>query len=293
MDLLIYILVYPLIWLISILPFRILYIISDFLFLIIYYIIGYRKKIVLSNLKIAFPNKTKKEILSIRRKFYHHFVDIFLELIKSFTISEKEISKRYKFINIELFNELHKNGGSVAIVGAHYANWEWIICIGNVVKYKAYGVYKKVSNKYFNTTILKTRGTFGLALKQTSKIIKEIEINNKAENQAIYGLLSDQSPQLKKTHYWREFFGVKLPIHTGAEMLAKKFDLDLVFMDTKKIKRGFYETTFELITDDAKKYANYELTDIFLDKVEKQVKAEPAYYLWTHKRFKHMDKAPK
>ncbi len=293
MDLLIYILVYPLIWLISILPFRILYIISDFLFLIIYYIIGYRKKIVLSNLKIAFPNKTKKEILSIRRKFYHHFVDIFLELIKSFTISEKEISKRYKFINIELFNELHKNGGSVAIVGAHYANWEWIICIGKVVKYKAYGVYKKVSNKYFNTTILKTRGTFGLALKQTSKIIKEIEINNKAENQAIYGLLSDQSPQLKKTHYWREFFGVKLPIHTGAEMLAKKFDLDLVFMDTKKIKRGFYETTFELITDDAKKYANYELTDIFLDKVEKQVKAEPAYYLWTHKRFKHMDKAPK
>ncbi len=293
MDLLIYILVYPLIWLISILPFRILYIISDFLFLIIYYIIGYRKKIVLSNLKIAFPNKTKKEILSIRRKFYHHFVDIFLELIKSFTISEKEISKRYKFINIELFNELHKNGGSVAIVGAHYANWEWMLCIGKVVKYKAYGVYKKVSNKYFNTTILKTRGTFGLALKQTSKIIKEIEINNKAENQAIYGLLSDQSPQLKKTHYWREFFGVKLPIHTGAEMLAKKFDLDLVFMDTKKIKRGFYETTFELITDDAKKYANYELTDIFLDKVEKQVKAEPAYYLWTHKRFKHMDKAPK
>lgn len=293
MDLLIYILVYPLIWLISILPFRILYIISDFLFLIVYYIIGYRKKIVLSNLKIVFPNKTKKELLSIRRKFYHHFVDIFLELIKSFTISEKEISKRYKFKNIELFDELHKNGGSLAIVGAHYANWEWIICLDKVVKYKTYGVYKKVSNKYFNTTILKSRGKFGLVLKQTSKIIKEIEINKKAGNQAIYGLLSDQSPQLKKTHYWNEFFGVKLPIHTGAEMLAKKYDLDLVFMNTKKIKRGFYKTSFELITDDAKKYANYELTDIFLDKVEKQVKAEPAYYFWTHKRFKHRDKAPK
>lgn len=292
MDLIIFILVYPLIWLLSILPFRVLYFISDILFLILFYIIGYRKKVVLDNLKTAFPNKTEKELLVIRRKFYRHFVDIFMEMIKSFTISEKEISKRYKFKNLELLDELYKNGKSLILVGAHYANWEWIMYLNKVVKYQGCAAYTRVNNKYFNNAILKSRGKFGVTLKQTSKIIREIEANDKAKKQIMYGLLSDQSPQLKKTHYWSEFFGVNVPIHTGAEMLTKKYNMDFAFMDTKKIKRGYYETTFELITDDAKKYADYELTDIFLDKVEKQVKTEPAYYFWTHKRFKHKDKAP-
>lgn len=293
MDFIVYILVYPLIWLTSILPFRILYIISDFLYLIVYYVIGYRKKVVLSNLKIALPDKTEKELLVIRKKFYHHFVDIFMEMIKSFTISEKEINRRYKYTNLELLNNLYENGKSVAIVGGHYANWEWVLNLNSFVKYNCVGAYTRVSNKYLNNQILKSRGKFGVQLVPTSKTIPVLIENHKNKVQSLYGLLSDQSPQLKKTFYWGEFFGVKVPIHTGAEMLAKKYDMNIIFINVKKVKRGFYETTFSLITDNAKKYANYELTDIFIDLIEKQIQAEPAYYFWTHKRFKHKDKAPK
>ena len=129
--------------------------------------------------------------------------------------------------------------------------------------------------------------------KPTSFIISEIDKNSKENIQSLYGLLSDQSPQLKKTFYWNDFLGVKVPIHTGAEMLAKKYDLNIVFMQVKKVKRGYYETTFSLIANDANKYSDYELTDIFLEKVEKQIKEQPEFYFWTHKRFKHKDKAPK
>ncbi|MDV7188018.1 lipid A biosynthesis acyltransferase [Lutibacter sp. TH_r2] len=293
MDLIIYILVYPLIWIISILPFRILYLFSDFLYVIVYYLVGYRKKVVLDNLKLAFPEKEEKELLLIRKKFYHHFVDVFMEMIKSFTISEKQIYKRYKYTNVDFLNELYNNGKSSILVGAHYANWEWIMCLNQLVKYKGVAAYTKVNNVYLNNAILKSRGKFGVLLKQTSKIIKEMDYNHTNNIQAMYGLLSDQSPQLKKTHYWGQFFGVKnLPIHTGAEMLAKKYDMNFLYMNVEKIKRGYYEITFELITENAKKYANYELTDIFLNKVEKQVNTKPAYYFWTHKRFKHKDKAP-
>ena len=292
MNLIIYILVFPLIWLISILPFRLLYLFSDFLYVLLYYVIGYRKEVVFNNLKLSFPDKSDDELKAIRKKFYHHFVDVFMEMIKSFTISEKEMSKRYQFPNLEVFHDLYKNGKSTILVGAHYANWEWIMCLNNQVSYKGYAAYTKISNKYFNNSILKSRSKFGVNLITTSKVVKEVEANCKNNVQAMYGLLSDQSPQLKKTYYWSNFFGVKVPIHTGAEMLTKKYDMNLVFMKTKKIKRGFYETSFEVITDEPKKYADYKLTDIFLDKVEKQVKNDPAYYFWTHKRFKHKNKAP-
>ena len=290
MQLIIYILVYPIIWLISILPFRMLYMLSDVIAFLLYYIIGYRKKVVYNNLKMAFPEKSDKELKSIRRKFYRHFTDIFMELIKSFTISKKTLNKHYTHTNIEIFDELYKNGKSNILTGAHYANWEWIISMNSFIDYKGYAAYTKIGNKYFNAKMLKSREKFGVHFVQTSKIVSKIESDKKENIQAMYGLLSDQSPQLKKTHYWSEFFGVFVPIHTGTEMLAKKYDMNIVYMVTKKVKRGYYETTFTLLSDDVQKYPDYELTDIFLRKTEEHIREAPQYYFWTHNRFKHKDK---
>lgn len=290
MQLIIYILVYPIIWLISILPFRLLYLLSDGISFIFYYIVGYRKEIVLNNLKIAFPNKSIKELKQVRRKFYRHFVDIFMEMIKSFSISKKTLDKHYKYTNIELFENLYKNGKSTILVGSHYGNWEWIISMNSFVKYKGYAVYAKIRNPYFNAKTLKSREKFGVHFIQTSNTVSEIEKNAKNNVQAMYGFLSDQSPMLAKTHYWGNFFDVKVPIHTGAEMIAKRFDMNVVFLETRKIKRGYYETTFKLITETPKEYKNYELTDIFLRKTEALIKSAPQFYFWTHNRFKHKDK---
>lgn len=290
MNLLVYYLVYPLIWLISILPFRALYLISDIFYVLIYYAIGYRKKVVLCNLQIAFPEKSEKELLKIRKKFYHHFVDIFMEMIKTFTISKKELDKHYTYKNIELIRELKKDGKSVILISAHYANWEWIVGMNSFINYNAYAAFTKVGNPYFNNKIKKTREKFGVTLKQSSKITATMLHNYKNNIQSIYGLLSDQSPQLKKDTYWSNFLNVKVPIHTGGEVLAKKYDMNIVFLDTQKIKRGYYETTLSIITDNAKKHPNFELTEIYLRKIEAQIKLRPEFYFWTHKRFKHKGK---
>lgn len=288
-----FIFIYPSIWLISKLPFKVLYFISDCLYILVYHIVGYRKNVVFENLNIVFPNKTIAEKTKIAKAFYHHFVDILMEMLKSFSITEKEINERYKYSNIEVLNDLYKDGKSAILVGAHYANWEWILNICAFTPFKPVAAYTKINNPYFEKTILKSRGKFGVHLRQTSQTITEIEYNQKNNIQAIYGLLSDQSPRLKRTYYWNKFFDVKVPIHTGSEMLAKKYDMNVVFMDTKKIKRGYYETSFTVLTNDARKYKDYDLTDEFLEMVEKQVRNEPKYYFWTHKRFKHRDKAPK
>jgi len=293
MQFLVFILTYPFIWLISKLPMRILYVFSDFFFILIYYVFGYRKKIVFQNIHLAFPEKPKEEVNTIAKKFFKHFTDIFMESVKAFSISEKEILKRYRYKNPEVVDQIAKKGQSIALVGAHLANWEWSINLPLVVQINVFGAYTKLANPYFEKVVKNSRSKFGVVGSPTNKFIKKIQQNFKNNIQGLYILLSDQSPQVHKTHYWAPFFGVTVPVHTGAEMLAKKYNMAVVNYVAKKVKRGYYEVIFELITDTPKDFKDYQITDKYLAITERNIKAQPELYLWSHRRFKHKDKAPK
>ena len=275
------------------LPMRILYIKSDFLYLLMYYVIGYRKKVVLENLKLSFHEKSDKELKKISKKFFKHLTDLIMESIKSFTISKKQISKRYTYKNTEMVNKYVQQGKNIALVGAHQANWEWSISLPLVLNIDLYGAYTKLNNKYFEKWVRNSREKFGVIGYKTSDTVRGMQKNFNNKKQGAYILLSDQSPQPHKTYYWRDFFGIKVPIHTGAEMLSKKFDLVVINYVTRKVKRGYYETDFQLITDSTKEFKDYQITDKYTELTEKNIRLQPEFYLWSHKRFKHRDKVPK
>ncbi len=292
MAFLAFVLTYPIIWVISRFPMRVLYILSDLFYFLFYYVIGYRKKVVFNNLKMAFPEKSDAELKCISKKFFKHFTDVFMESMKAFSISEKQISKRYTYKNPEVIDTIAKQGKNIALVGAHQANWEWSYSIPLVLKsgITCFGAYTKLQNKYFEKVVRTSREKFGFIGYKTSEITRGIKENIANKKQGLYLLLSDQSPQVHKTHYWAEFMGVKVPIHTGAEMLSKKFDLAVVNYTVKKIKRGYFEVVFELITDTPKDFEDYQITDKYLKITEDAIRDQPEFYLWSHKRFKHKDK---
>lgn len=292
MQFLVYILVYPLIWLISILPFRLLYAFSDGLYFIIYKIVGYRKKVVQDNLRMVFPEKPETEITDITEKFYHHFCDMMVEAIKSLTISEAEIKKRFKFTNVELLTELGEQNRSIILVCGHYGSWEWVFILQKYLKHKGYAVYSRLGNKYFDRLVKRIRAKHNSTLITTQETIPTLTRSKIEGELTINGLVSDQSPMITRAFHWNEFMGIKVPIHTGAEMLAKRLDMSVVFFRVKRLKRGYYETTFELLALDPNEFPNYEISDIFTKKVEKQIREAPEYYLWTHRRWKHRDKVP-
>lgn len=290
MQFFVFAITYPIIWLLSRLPMRILYIKSDFLFLLIYYVIGYRKKTVLENLKIAFPEKSTKERKRISKHFYKHFTDLFIETIKAVSISKKESLKRYKYKNPELVNKFIKEGKSIAFVSAHQANWEWSVNSPLVLDCNVNGAYTSIGNKYFDKIVKKSRERFGFVCYESSKSVKAIHRNFVNNIQGIYLLISDQSPQLHKTIYWRTFLGVKVPVHVGAETLAKRFNLVVINCHTRKIKRGYYETEFQIITKNPKDFKNYKITDKYIELTEKIIAEQPEFYLWSHNRFKHRNR---
>jgi len=290
MQLFLYLLFYPILWLISILPFPIFYLFSDFIRLIVYNVIGYRKKVVRENLALALPHLSNKERLEIEKKFYKHLCDLFLEMIKTLSISQKELEKRFTFSNMEVYHELEKKNKSIALLCAHYASYEWVVSMNFHIKYKGFGIYKKLANPYFDDLVKKIRSKYKAELITTKETIPTIAGNYRRGILSLYGFASDQSPKPDAAFHWNSFMGHVVPVHTGAEMLAKRFDMNVIFLKTKKLKRGYYQASFEVLSEDMKNVPNYEITDQFLKLVENQILEAPEYYLWTHKRWKHIKK---
>ncbi|WP_289041771.1 lysophospholipid acyltransferase family protein [uncultured Zobellia sp.] len=291
MQLLVFILVYPLLWIISILPYRLFYGFSDFVFFWVYRVVGYRKNVVQQNLELVFPDKTESEIKDIQKKFYHHMCDMFLEMVKTMSLSKAAVKKRYDVQNIEVLQEIEKEK-SILVVCSHYANWEWNVSMNNYVNSKGYAVYQKISNTYFDRWVKKVRARWNTTLITKEETAKTVLVNYKNNVKGIFGMVSDQSPQRSRAHYWTEFMGVKVPVINGAETLARKMDLAVVFLKVSKVKRGYYKAELIPITTAGASTEKNEITDTFLRLAEQQIKEQPEYYLWTHRRWKHRNSVP-
>ena len=287
MQRLIFLLSYPLIYLIASIPFSALYPLSNFLSFILYYVIGYRKKIVRNNLKIAFPKKTQHEIKEIERKFFLHFTDVTLEAFKSLKMSKKEMIKRFTYKNIEVLKKFEKKKQSVIIIMGHYSSWEWMLSLGYFFEIKGYGIYTPIMNKFINELVKKIRKKHKSYLISRYSAMETMREKKKNGEIAMYGFASDQSPRPKSNSYWRSFLGVKVPVFVGAEIMSKELDLAIVYARVNRQKRGFYQAEFEILTEKANTTKEYEITDKFINLLEEDIKRDPSQYLWTHNRFKH------
>ena len=283
----------PLLIFISYLPFRLLYFISDIFYYFLYYIIRFRRKIVRNNLELSKIALNKKDLIIIEKKFYRHLTDVFFETFKFYSISPDEMKKRFYIENPELFYEFEKKNKSVMFMTSHYGGFEWFLSITYHVPQLPFAVYTPLSNKSLESLIKKFR------LRHGSKLISRYEAGAYIKKQLkenklfLYGMAADQSAQIRSITYWKEFLGIKVPVFTGSERIAKQHNIPVVFGKVVKISRGYYKVVVELISEFPNDYENYKITDIYLEKLEKQIREVPEYYYWTHNRFKHKDKAPK
>lgn len=287
MNALIYYLAFPFLFIISRLPFPILYLFSDGICFLVYRVIGYRKSVVRSNIKLAFPALERKELLQIERQFYRHLCDLFLEIIKSMGMSKEEMIKRFKVHNIEELTQFEAQNRSVFLMCGHYASWEWMMSLGYHMQHKGYGIYTPIRNPYFDRLIKRIRSrhdAYMIPQKKATLIIKKME---EANERGVFGFASDQSPRPKPLTYWRPFLGIEVPVYTGAERLARELNIPVVYGKINRKRRGYYEVTFKCITDAPNSLSPNAITDTFTELLEKQIKEDPIQYFWTHKRFKH------
>ena len=274
----------------SILPMPVLYLFSDILYFFVYHVGRYRRKVVRTNLINSFPDKTEKEIKNIECRFYHFFADYFVETIKIANIRQKELAKHAIIKNPEVIFDLIDKGHSCFILTAgHYGNWELFSASGLYFQGRASldHVYRPLKNKAFDKLFIYLRTRFnspGIKKDEVARTIVDLKRNKSND---IVTLVADQTPSKKYLEYWATFLNQDSAILLGPEKLAKKFDIPILFADMIRVKRGYYTVDLKLITDNPKDTPDYFITDEFVRLMNACIMRDPAFWLWTHKRWKH------
>ncbi|MCD8739862.1 lysophospholipid acyltransferase family protein [Mucilaginibacter roseus] len=272
-------------YLVSLLPFWFLYLIADVLFVVIYSVTGYRRKVVQQNLRNAFPEKSDEERSKIERDFFRYFADLIVEIIKGITLSERQIVKRIKVLNVELINSYFEQGRSVIGAVGHYGNWEMsALGLGIITDRPRLIVYKPLSNKIFERFFIHVRSRFGatlVAMKNTLRKMSDIR-----RQISITVLVADQTPVQHEAQYFTTFLNQPTAVFLGIEKLAKMMDAVVVFCDIKRVKRGYYTCTFVPLAENPKQTAEYEVTELHVKYLENMIRQQPQYWLWTHRRWK-------
>lgn len=282
--------VYVLFYTLSLLPFRILYGMADIGYVLLYYITRYRRGVVRKNLVTAFPEKSIDDIKTIERKFYHWFCDYFLEAIKLLSISEKELRRRFTIINSEEVEQCFQEGQDVAAILGHYCNWEWLSCVGmNLPPERETGlIYHPLRNKTFDYLFRKLRSHEQNSHVIPKKDILRYVVTKKREGvRNICGYISDQGPKWTNIHLWLPFLNHEYtPVFTGGERIMRKMNNAVFYVEMSRPKRGYYTATYKLITREPNTLPADDITRRFFCLLEETIRQEPAFYLWSHNRWK-------
>ena len=278
---------YGICWLLTLLPLGCLYVISDLFFVLVCYVVRYRRKVVMENLRNSFPEKTDKERRLIARKFYRFLCDLFIETIKVMNIDTPQIRRRFKYNNPEILHELYKKGKHILFVTGHYGNWEWLATLEKTTPYHHATLYQPLQNKLFDRFLFELRSKWGSDVIPANNAVREI-VKYKKENR-LTGLLflSDQSPHYGAALHWAPFLNQDTPIYVGIEKLARRYDTAVVYLEALRVKRGYYEVGVVLVAENAAETAEMEITNKHVQLLEETIRRKPEYWLWSHRRWKH------
>ena len=259
-------------------------------YLLMYHVWRYRRKVVRENLEKSFPEKTEAERLQIERKFYRYLSDYMLEDLKLLHMSAEDLCQRMIYKNTEQYLELTEKYGGIIVMIPHYANYEWLIGMGSVMKPGdvPVQVYKPLKDKYLNELFKQIRSRFGgYNIPKHSTAREIIKLKREGKNMVV-GLITDQWPSGDR--YWTTFMGQETAFLNGAERIAKIMNFPVFYCELTKTRRGYCEAEFKLMTEAPKETVEGEITDMFAHELEQTIRREPAYWLWSHKRWKFTKK---
>lgn len=272
----------------SLLPLRVHYVISDLLFWLLYAVIGYRRKVVYSNISASFPEKSEEELRKIERGFYHFFCDYMVESVKLMTITPENLKKRMVFKGTEIVDEIVESGQSCALYLGHLCNWEWVSSLPLWLSPKVHcgQIYHPLENKDFDRLFLRSRQRMGAECIAMADTLRKILEYRKAGQPIIVGYISDQVPFWTSIHHWVNFLNHDTPVLTGTERIVRKVNHAVLFLDIHRVRRGYYEAEIKLITREPQKMGEYEITDTYFKMLEQSIRKAPEFWLWSHNRWK-------
>ncbi len=293
-----YRLMYGACWLVGLLPWWFLYyVLADTIYFIVYKVGRYRVKVVRSNLASSFPEKSIEELRAIERAYYHNLSEYFVDAVDLASITERQLLKRCVWPEENRAEVIRTNDGRdwIALLG-HFGSWELMSTYGFYRDSSdMVSAFRPVNNKSLDLYYRKVRNRPPFINSVPSNDIIRYYMAHRgakgADGQSLsIILIADQNPSLDAQSWWVEFLHHPTVFFHGGEKIARKFGLPVYFMHVRKVKRGHWEQTFELIWDGTSPVADREITDTYARLLEEAIRRTPELWLWSHRRWKRMPK---
>jgi KDO2-lipid IV(A) lauroyltransferase len=281
-------LLYPLLYGLSLLPLGVLYRFSELLYGVIYHLLGYRRKVVADNLRRSFPDKSEAERRRIERAFYRHFCDLLVECLKLLTMSPSALRRRVRFPEADRqeFLRFAREGRSIVAPMAHLGNWEWAgVRFGLEPEMPPlYAIYHPLSNRAFDRLVQRMRTRLGNRLYRMKRAFHEMYAHRDALT--VTAFIADQTPR-PRSAYWTEFLHQDTPFFEGTERIARKLGQPVVYVAIEKEGRGRYRIRAEALEPQPANSPPGRITEAYVRRLEADIRQEPRYWLWSHRRWKH------
>ncbi len=259
---------------------------SSFASFLIRRIFRYRQKVILENLRSAFPGLSEREYHRIHRLFVRNFSDVFHEIIRYSRLPANQLMQKVQFKNPEILQEITGSGRSVMVLAGHFGNWEVLgLSLPLMTGCKTFAAAKKQADPLFNDIIMDLRQRQGLDVLISQNLYRSL-LKQSHHPFAVF-LLADQSPAKHEVDRFLPFLGLDTPVITGHERIARAMGIPVVFAAMKRVTRGKYLVEFKLIADNPKALEEFELTKRYNAFLEEMIREQPESWLWSHRRWKH------
>lgn len=279
-------LLFGLLMLLSWLPLWLLYGLGWLLVFVLYRVMGYRRRVVERNLASGFPEGFP--VRATMTRFYHFFGELFMETVKSLSISQRNLLRRFTCDNPEIMEQFAREGRSVIFMAGHYGNWEFLICAMNLLfPHRAVGVGKPLSDPVMNTLMNARRARFGMKIIHAGNIRESFAEDRQTLTAALF--LADQYPGGKGKGYPVPFLQKETWFMYGAEKYAREYNFPVVYADLTRRRRGHYNIHLSVIADKPAETPYGFIITEYVHRMEATILREPAFWLWSHKRWKDRD----
>lgn len=284
-----YLLYYLVLLPLSYLPWRVLYGISSGLAAINWRWVGYRKAVVVDNLRQSLPERSESEIQELARQYYSYFFETIVESIKLFSLDEGAAVRRCRIVNAEAVDHLRREGRSFIAYGGHYSNWEMagISFPSQLPGFTVMAIYAPLKDQIMDRLISANRQRTGVVMVPRSGV-SDFYANPPAARPTVDFFVADQAPSnavWQKLH-WTTFLGRTTSFMAGPERYAVRYDRPVYYMTLRREGRGQYLAQLIKITDQPRNEAPGFITEAFARQLEEEIRRDPVPWLWSHRRWK-------
>ena len=244
----------------------------------------YRRHVVEGNLKASFPEWDDATRERVIRDYYRGFADVFVEVARSLRLTPDEVRERVKIRNPELVSEVSQ-GKPVLLMAAHQCNWEWLLLgFSTQLGMPVDAVYKPLVNPWADQAMFALRARLGARPVVAEHLLTDI-LKNRNVQRGI-AIIADQEPVSSERKHWLNFLNRDSAFFLGAEEITRTVRYATVFAKIRRVSRGYYEVEFAPLSAAGEKMESGEFTARYARMVEEQIRAAPADWPWSHKRWK-------